>query len=275
MELDFPLWSCWRRGAHFTDHPDGAVARLGLQPVHLPALHRAARGDGRLVAQKRPDQADEVRSARRASCPCDDVTAGRGGRHRADGTCHPCRHLPSSGGTVMRVTAIRAQTEPRRHNSSVCRAEHHRCRSARRQVQPPLRPQTPRGTGQAGSTGKFGLWCRRALGHFGKVGIHPSFQFYFHGKWAAFRVICPLTLLGCALRRAKLRPFWQLGACQTVRSLNCKNGNPGFSIQPDFCFPSGSAPAYFHDSHTCKASIFLKARTNDRSKMIFTWRTKE
>ena len=250
MELDFSSWSSWRRGAHFTDHPVGAtsVARPGLQPGQLPVLHRAARGDGRLVAHKRPDQADEDRSARRASCPCDDLPAGRGGRRRPDGTCHPRRQSSSSGASVTRVTAIRAQTEPRRQDSFVCRAQRHRCGATRRQVQPSARPQTPRGAGQVGSTGKIGLWCRRAPGHLGNVGRHLSFQFDFHGKWVAFCVIYLLMLSSCALRRAKLKSCRQRGACQIVRSLNCTNGNPRFLVRPDFCFPSGNVPACFHAS---------------------------
>jgi len=239
MELDFSSWSCWRRGAHFTDHPVGAtsVARPGLQPGQLPVLHRAARGDGRLVAHKRPGQADEDLSAHRASCPCDDLPAARGGRRRPDGTCDPCRHSSSSGASVMRVTAIRAQTEPRR------------------QVQPSARPQTPRGAGQVGSTGKIGLWCRRAPGHLRNVGRHPSFQFDFHGKWVAFCVIYLLTLSSCALRRAKLKPCRQRGACQIARSLDCTNGNPRFLARPDFCFPSGNVPACFHAS--CMQGLYF------------------
>jgi hypothetical protein len=86
-----------------------AVARTGLQPGHLPALHRAARGDGRLVADQPATQADQDRGTRRAPRPRHHLPVGRGGRHRPDGARHPRRHPPIASATVMRMTAIHAK----------------------------------------------------------------------------------------------------------------------------------------------------------------------
>jgi len=80
-----------------------ATARAGLQPGHLPALRRAARGDGRLVADQ-PSAQDG--GPRRASRPRHHLPAGRGGGHRPHDQGHPNCDPPPSSASVMCVTAI-------------------------------------------------------------------------------------------------------------------------------------------------------------------------
>jgi hypothetical protein len=98
-----------------------AVARPSLQPGHLLALHRTARGHGRLVADLSPAQADQDRRPRRAPRPCHHLPTSRGCRHRPDGPCHTCRHPPIASAAVMRVTAKLAKTERKRQDNSVRR----------------------------------------------------------------------------------------------------------------------------------------------------------
>ena len=106
-----------------------AVARPGLQPRELLALHRSARGHGRLVVDQPAIQADQDRRPRRASRPRHHLPAGRSRRHGSDGAGHPCRHLQPSSAPVMRMTAIHAQTERQRQDRSARCAEKHRCRA--------------------------------------------------------------------------------------------------------------------------------------------------
>ena len=51
------------------------------------------------------------------------------GRHRPDGPRHHRRHPPIASDSVMRMTAIHVQTERKRQDGSVRRAEKHRRRS--------------------------------------------------------------------------------------------------------------------------------------------------
>ena len=90
----------------FRDNEVRLQLHAGLQPGHLPALHGAARGHGRLVADQPAIEADQDRRPRRAPRPRHQFPAGRGGRHRPDGARHPCRDPPPSSATAMRVTAI-------------------------------------------------------------------------------------------------------------------------------------------------------------------------
>ncbi len=85
-----------------------ATARAGLQPGHVPALHRPARGDGGLVVDEPTIEADQDRGPRRAPRSRHHLSTGRGGRHRPDGARHPWRHPPPSSATGMCVTAILA-----------------------------------------------------------------------------------------------------------------------------------------------------------------------
>jgi hypothetical protein len=110
-----------------------ATARAGLQPGHIPALHRIARGDGRLVVDQPATEADQDRGACRPSRPHHHLPTGRGGRHRSDGARHPRRHPPIASASVMRMTATHAQTERKRQDRSVRCAEKHRRRSRTRQ----------------------------------------------------------------------------------------------------------------------------------------------
>ena len=106
-----------------------AVARAGLQFGHRPALHRVARGHGRLVPHQPATETDQDRGACRPPRPRHHLPAGRGGRHRPDGPRHPRRDPPPSSATAMRMTEIKAQTERKRHDRSARRAEKHRRRA--------------------------------------------------------------------------------------------------------------------------------------------------
>ena len=121
-----------------------AVARVGLQPGHLPALHEAARGDGRLVVDQPATEADQDRGTCRPPRPRHHLPAGRGGRHRPDGALHPRRHPTIASATVMRVTALQPQTERNRLDRSVHRAENRRHQARRRRVRRPIRPGSRR-----------------------------------------------------------------------------------------------------------------------------------
>ena len=100
-----------------------AVARAGLQFGHRPALHRVARGHGRLVPHQPATETDQDRGACRPPRPRHHLPAGRGGRHRPDGPRHPRRDPPPSSATAMRMTEIKAQTERKRQDRSARRAE--------------------------------------------------------------------------------------------------------------------------------------------------------
>ena len=117
-----------------------ATARAGVQPGHLPALHRTARGHGGLVTNQPATEADQDRGACRASCPRHHLSTGRGGRHRPDGPRHPRRHPPPSSASVMRMTAIHAQTERKRQDRSARCAEKHRRRGRTRRLRGPICP---------------------------------------------------------------------------------------------------------------------------------------
>ena len=107
---------------------------------HLPALHRVARGHGRLVVDQPATQTDQDRGACRAPCPRDYLPAGRGGRHRPDGPRHPRRDPPPSSASAMHMTAIQAETERNRLNRSARCAEKHRRRAGMLRVCGPIRP---------------------------------------------------------------------------------------------------------------------------------------
>ena len=132
-----------------------SVARAGLQSGYLPALHRPARGDGRLVAHQPAIEADQDRRPRRASRPHHHLPTGRGGRHRPDGARRPGRDPPIASTSVMRVTAIHAQTERKRQDKSVRCAEKHRRRAKTGRPRGPIRPvPTARATADAGRGAK-------------------------------------------------------------------------------------------------------------------------
>jgi hypothetical protein len=100
-----------------------AAARAGLQPGNISALHRTARGDGRLVTDEPSAQADQDRGPRRAPRPRHHVSTCRGRGDRPDGACHPRRDPPPSSASDMYVTAIPPQTERTRQDRSVQLAE--------------------------------------------------------------------------------------------------------------------------------------------------------
>ena len=112
----------------------------GLQPGHLPALHRATRGYGRLVADQPPAQTDQDRRTRCAPCPRHHLPAGRGRRNWPDGARHYRRHPPIASATAMRMIAIRTQIKRKRQDRSVRHAEKRHCRPGTLRVHGPIRP---------------------------------------------------------------------------------------------------------------------------------------
>jgi hypothetical protein len=132
-----------------------ATARAGLQPGNLPALHRTVRGHGGLVIDQPATQADQDRGACRAPRPRDHFPAGRGGRHRPDGSRHPRRHPPIASPTTMRMTAIQAQAERKWQDKSVRCAEKHRRRARPRWLRLLIHPvPAPRPAAEAAQGGK-------------------------------------------------------------------------------------------------------------------------
>ena len=100
-----------------------ATARVGLRFGNFLALHQVARGDGGLVIDQPATQADQDRRPSRAS------------RSR-----HLRRDPPIASTSVMRVIAIHAQTERKRQEKSVRRAEKHRLRAKTRRFCRLIRP---------------------------------------------------------------------------------------------------------------------------------------
>ena len=117
-----------------------AVARPRLKLGHLLALHRATRGDGRLVANQPAVQADQDRGARRAPRLRHHLPGGRGRRHRSDGPRHPRRYPPIASATAMRMIAIHAQTERKRLDRSVRCAEKRRRQASTLRIRGPIHP---------------------------------------------------------------------------------------------------------------------------------------
>jgi len=65
----------------------------------------------------------------RGSTDGQSIAAQVGGRHRPNGPCHPCRRSPIASATAMRATAIPPQTQRKRQDRSVRRAEKRGCRA--------------------------------------------------------------------------------------------------------------------------------------------------
>lgn len=65
----------------------------------------------------------------RGSTDGQSIAAQVAGRHWPNGPCHPCRHPPIASATAMRVTAIPPQTQRKRQDRSVRRAEKRGCRA--------------------------------------------------------------------------------------------------------------------------------------------------
>ena len=118
-----------QRGAQWRDRKNGSrFSRGGAVIPQRDAgrsspcsctLHRPARGDGRLVADEPAAQADD----------------------RPHDPCHSCRDPPITSTPVMRVIAIKTQTERKRKDKCVHRAEkrRHRARVMRTQALLPER----------------------------------------------------------------------------------------------------------------------------------------
>lgn len=99
-----------------------APACTCLQPCHLLALHRATRGDGRLVSHQPATEAHQDREPcctprPRIAFQLAEVTATVPNSAR-----HPCRHPQFSIPSVMRVASKWAITERKIHHSTVRRA---------------------------------------------------------------------------------------------------------------------------------------------------------
>lgn len=112
-----------------------ASGRLGLL-----ALHRAARGHGRLVVDQPATEADQDRGTCGPSRPHHHLPAGRGRCHRHDGTRHPRRYPPIASATAMRMIAIHAQTERKRLDRSVRCAEKRRPWARKQRLRGLIRP---------------------------------------------------------------------------------------------------------------------------------------
>lgn len=100
-----------------------ATARTDLQPGHLPAHHRAAREDGRLIIDQPATKADQDRGTCRPPRPRHHLSTGRSGRHRPDGARHPRHYPPSARAAVMRVNATQFNAERKQQDRSVRHAE--------------------------------------------------------------------------------------------------------------------------------------------------------
>jgi hypothetical protein len=88
-----------------------------------PALHCAARGSDRLLAEQPPTQADQDRGPYLASRPRHLLPAGRGRGHGADGARHVCGDPPTASASIIHVAAIPHQTKRKRQDSAVRSAE--------------------------------------------------------------------------------------------------------------------------------------------------------
>ena len=114
----------------------------------------------------------------RPVCPRHNLPTRRSRGDRSDGARHPCCHPPSSSASVMRVTAIHTQTERKRLDRFVRRAEK-RCRRARAlRLRGAVRPVTAVGSTadtarcrKACSTGKISRFWRQTASNLGNVGV--------------------------------------------------------------------------------------------------------
>ena len=143
---------------------DWSLTSLQLKLIRCPA------GDA-CIAEK------EDRRPRRAPRPRHHLPAGRSCGNRPDGARHPRRHPPPSSTTVMRVTALRTQTERKRQDRSARRAEKRRRRASTARIRGPIQPtrgvcataDTARG-GKSLLSGGFGRPFHQAARHSGNVG---------------------------------------------------------------------------------------------------------
>ena len=160
-----------------------------LQPQHLPALHRIARGDSQLVVDQPAIEADQDRRPRCAPRPRHHLPTGRGGRHRPDGPRHPRRHSPIASASVVRMTAIHAQPERKWQDRSARCAEKHRLRGEAQRFRGLIRP-APAPCKTSGSTrGKKRLPSGRIhVTLVVKDSPHRGCQFYLGLKFCLFQV---------------------------------------------------------------------------------------
>ena len=86
-------------------------------------------GDGRLVTDQPPAQADQDRGPRRAPRPRHHLPTCRGSSHGPDGARYPRRDPPIASATAVRAAAILTKTDRKRHDKTVRRAENRRCRA--------------------------------------------------------------------------------------------------------------------------------------------------
>jgi len=95
-----------------------AMADWSLTSLQIKLFHCLA-GDACIT--EREDRRPRCASRSRHHLP-----TGRGSRHRPDGTRRPRHHTPIVSASVMRMTAIHAQTERKQQHRSACCAEKHR-----------------------------------------------------------------------------------------------------------------------------------------------------
>lgn len=95
---------------------DTPVMPTVLRQRGLAATARAAREDGRLVADQLAAQADQDRGLRSASCPCRHLPVGSGDRQRPYGARHPCSDPSSSSSTLVLLIMIPASAERKRQD---------------------------------------------------------------------------------------------------------------------------------------------------------------
>ena len=87
-----------------------------------------------MVTDQPATEADQNRRPRRASRPRHRLSTCGSCGHRHYVARHPHRHPPIASATAMRVTTSPIQTERKRQDRSVRRAEKHRCRAGMMRV---------------------------------------------------------------------------------------------------------------------------------------------
>ncbi len=134
-------------------HHADAGHRHQLHLHRLPARHthplavgrkrRQRRADaGRLVADEPAAQADQDRSSGRPPRPRHHLPIGRGRRHRRHGPGHPCRHPSIAGAAVMCMTLKLPESERKRQDRFVRRADKRVCSTKLTQRRGPIHPHS-------------------------------------------------------------------------------------------------------------------------------------
>lgn len=128
---------CRKVGRRSRDRPEVSYDALSVVSIALARfasetwighiehdpLHDFRSGHEFIEYNAGPVIAHQDRRLRRAPHSCHYLPTGRGGRQRPDGARHPRRHLPIASATAIHMTAIRTQTDQKRQDRSVRRAE--------------------------------------------------------------------------------------------------------------------------------------------------------